>query len=69
MVTTMVVGPASSTMVALASKGVIGLGTMQMHDVQFISRESSDRWVATAGRGGPRVTHLESRPRSLRPTW
>ena len=25
-------------------------------------------WVATAGRGGPRETHLESRPRSLRPT-
>ena len=29
------------------------------------SRESSDRWVATAGRGGPRVTHLVSKPRGL----
>ena len=29
------------------------------------SRESSDRWVATAGREGPRVTHLVSKPRAI----
>ena len=30
----------------------------------LLSRESSDRWVATAGREGPRVTHLVVHTRS-----
>ena len=45
---------------------VVRLGnTAFMLNTDIKSRESSDRWVATVGRGGLRMTHLVSKPRAV----